>query len=121
MIRQGHATIDEFERGLRTLGLADVRLLVHRAAEQRTLVTAVVNAGMDTTAVAQETNDYGEVVFLNAVLDGNHVADWLTGGSGEVGGLTFAVPEPTTNCSWQRWESRRHAHYGTLFTTQPRG
>ena len=63
MIRQGHATIDEFERGLRTLGLADVRLLVHRAAEQRTLVTAVVNAGMDTTAVAQETNDYGEVVF----------------------------------------------------------
>ena len=117
MIRQGHTTSDEFEKKLRTLGLADVRLLVHRAAEERTLVTAVVNAGMDTTAVAQETNDYGEVVFLNAVLDGNQVADWLTGGRGEVGGLTFAVPEPTTSCSWQRWESRRHAHYGTLFTT----
>ena len=27
------------------------------------------------------------------------------------------MPEPTTSCSWQRWESRRHAHYGTLFTT----
>ena len=117
MIRQGCATIDEFERKLRTIGLADVRLLVHRAAEERTLVTAVVNADLDTAAVAEETNDYGEVVFLKAVLDGNHVADWLMGGSGEVGGLTFAVPEPTTSCSWQRWESRRHAHYGTLFAT----
>ena len=117
MIGQGHASIDELETKLRTLGPADVRLLLHRAAEELSLVTVVVNAGLDTGAVAEETYDYGEIAFAKAVLDGADVADWLTGGSGEVGGLTFTVPEPTTSCSWQRWESRRHAHYGTLFTT----
>ncbi len=66
-------------------------------------------------ALADETYDYGEVVFLKAVLDGADVADWLAEGRGEVGGLTFTLREPTADCSWERWESRRQAHYGTLF------
>ena len=102
MIEQGHASIDEFERKLRTLGPADVRLLVHRAGEERSLVTVVVNAGLDTTAIAEETYDYGEVAFVKAVLDGDDVADLLMGGSAEVGGLKFTVPAPTPSCSWNR-------------------
>ena len=117
MIEQGHASIDEFERKLRTLGPADVRLLVHRAGEERSLVTVVVNAGLDTTAIAEETYDYGEVAFVKAVLDGDDVADLLMGGSAEVGGLKFTVPAPTPSCSWNRRESRTHADHGTLFTT----
>ena len=117
MIGQGHASIDEFEGRLRTLGLADVRLLVHRAADEHSLITAVVNAGRELEAVADETYDYGEIVFVTAVRDGNDVADWLTRGSGEAGGRTFTVPEPTASCSWERSESRSHADYGTLFTT----
>ena len=117
MIEQGQASIDEFERKLRTLGPADVRLLVHRAGEERSLVTVVVNAGLDTTAIAEETYDYGEVAFVKAVLDGGDVADLLMGGSAEVGGLKFTVPAPTPSCSWNRRESRTHADHGTLFTT----
>ncbi len=117
MIGQGQSSIAEFEERLRSLGPADVRLLLYRSAEGHSLGTAVVNAGPDIAAGVDETYDYGEVVFVRAVLDGNRLADWLTVGSGEVNRLTFAVPEPATNCSWIRWESRTPAYRRPPFTT----
>lgn len=55
MIGQGQASIDEFAGRPRTLGLADVRLPVHGAADKRSLVTTVVNAGVEIAAAADET------------------------------------------------------------------
>ena len=117
MIEQGQASLDEVGRKLQTLGPADVRLLVHRDADELSLVTVVVNAGLDTADLADETYDYGEVVFVKAVLDAGHVSDWLRKRTGEAGGLTFAVRESNPNCSWDRSESRTHARYGTFFAT----
>ena len=117
MINQGHATIDELQTTLRSLGSVDLRLLVQEVDGERSLVTAVVNAGRNLDAAADEVYDYGDVAFAKAIIGGDHVADWLAGGTGEVGSLSFSVPKAGGNCSWVRWPSRRHAHYGTLFTT----
>ena len=117
MIEQGRASLDDVGSKLQALGPADVRLLVHRDADEISLVTVVVNAGLDTTDLADETYDYGEVAFVKAVLDAGHVAEWLQTGTGEAGGLTFIVRDPNPNCSWDRSESRTHARYGTFFRT----
>lgn len=117
MISQGQASIDELRTTLRSLGSVDLRLLVQGVAEERSLVTAVINAGGDIAAATEEVYDYGDVVFAKAFVGGEDVADWLTRGTGEIGSLRFSVPDPGGNCSWNRWPSRRHAHYGTLFTT----
>ena len=117
MIKQGQVTIDELQTTLRSLGSVDLRLLVQQVDGERSLVTAVVNAGRNLDAAADEVYDYGDVAFARATIGGDHVADWLSQGTGEVDGLRFSVPEPGGNCSWIRWPSRRHAHYGTLFST----
>ena len=81
------------------------------------MVTGVVNAGQDLAEFAEGTYDYGDVLFIKAVVDGDDLAGWLAQESGEVDGLTFSLPESSSNCSWGHWESLTHAGYGTLFTT----
>ena len=114
VIEQGQADIADLISKLRSLGLTEVRLLVHQAGGEPSLVTAVVNAGLDVAGVTNETYDYGDVALARAVLDGNDVADWLASGKGKVDGLTFVVPEPSPNCSWIHSGSRSNARYGTL-------
>ncbi len=116
MITQGQASIDELRTTLRSLGPVDLRLLVQEVADERSLVTAVVNAGGAIEAAREDVYDYGETAVARVTVGGDQVADWLARGSGEIGSLKFAVPEPG-NGSWSRWPSRTHAHYGTLFTT----
>ena len=117
MLEQGQSDIDEFGETLRSLGAVDVRLLLCRAAKQLSLVTAVVNAGPTAAAHPEETYDYGHVVLIRAALEGKRVAEWLTRGRGEYGGINFSLQEPTTNCTWIRWASRTHATHGTFFPT----
>ncbi|MCY3506764.1 MAG: hypothetical protein OXH41_11425 [Chloroflexi bacterium] len=117
MIKQGQATTDELGSRLRSFGPIDVRLLIRRTAEGLLVVTGVVNAGDDLSGLEERTYDYGEVLFIKAVVDGDDLADWLTRKSGEVHGLTFSLPEPSPNCSWFHSESFTHARYGTRFTT----
>ena len=117
MIKQGRASIDELGSRLRSLGPVDVRLLIRRSAEGLSMVTAVVNAGQDLAGLAEGTYDYGDVLFIKAVVVGDDLAGWLAEGSGEVDRLHFSLPEPSPNCLWGHWESLTHASYGTLFTT----
>lgn len=117
MIEQGQANIADLMGKLRSLGLTEVRLLVHRTGEGPSLVTAVVNAGSDVAGVTNEMYDYGDIALARVVLDGNDVAEWLVAGNGNVDGLTFVVPEPSPNCSWIHSESRSYARYGTLLAT----
>ena len=117
MIGQGHLDRRGFEGLLRTLGPVDARLLLRRPGDDCSLVTIVVNAGRAPAGQASETYDYGEIVLARAVVDGSSLADWLSRGTGELAGLTFAVPEPAPSCLWERRESRRHATYTTLFAT----
>lgn len=117
MINRGQASIDELGGRLRSLGPADVRLLIRRTAEGLSVVTSVVSAGRDLADLAEGTYDYRDVIFVRAVIDGDDLADWLTGRSGEVDGLSFALPELSPSCPWAHRESHTHAGYGTLFTT----
>ena len=89
MIGQGHPSIDELGSRLRSLGPADVRLLIRGTAEGLSMVTGVVNAGQDLAEFAEGTYDYGDVLFVKAVVDGDDLAGWLAEESGEVDGLTF--------------------------------
>lgn len=116
MIKQGRATTDELGNRLRSLGPADVRLLIRRTPDGLSMVTGVVNAGQDLAGFAGGTYDYGDVLLVKAVVDGDDLAGWLKRESGEVNGLTFSLPEPSPSCSWVNWESFTHAGYGTRIT-----
>lgn len=116
MITQGQTNSDELRTTLRSLGPVDVRLLVQEVAGERSLVTAVVNAGGEIDGATEEVYDYGEIAFATATVGGDQVADWLARGAGEIGSLSFSVPEPGHG-AWNRWPSRTYAHYGTLFST----
>ena len=109
--------MDELGSTLRSLGPADLRLLIRRTDEGLSVVTCVVNVGQGLAEFAEGTYDYGDVLFIKAVVDGGDLAGWLVGGSGEVDGLTFSLPDPSPDCPWSHSESLTHARYGTLFKT----
>ncbi len=81
------------------------------------MVTCVVNVGQDLAKLAEGKYDYGDVLFIKAVVDGGDLAGWLAGESGEVDGLSFSLPDPSPDCTWSHSESLTHARYGTLFKT----
>ena len=112
MIEQGRSNIDELGNTLRSLGRVSVRLMMRRTAEGLCLVTGVVEAGEDGAGLKEAKYDYGHVAFVKAVLEGSTVAAWLTGGSGEVDGLEFSLPEPSPNCRWERLASHAYGRYG---------
>ncbi len=116
MIERGRSTIDELGNTLRSLGPVDVRLMMRRIDEGLCVVAGIVDAGKDSAEFEEATYDYGHVAFVKAVLDGSAVADWLAGGSGEVDGLEFSLPEPSPECLWERLASRAYGRYGTRLT-----
>ena len=116
MIEQGHSTIDELGSRLRSSGTVRVRLMMRRTDEGLCLVTGIVEAGEDSAGFEEAQYDYGHVAFVKAVLDSSTVADWLTGGSGEVDGLEFSLHEPSPDCHWIRSASRTYGRYGPLLT-----
>ena len=116
MISQDQATIAELGSRLRSCGPLNVRVMTRPTDGEHLLVTSVVNAGQDNAGFEEGTYDYGDVAFAKAVLDGSDVADWLTNRSGEVDGLTFSLPELSSNCRWEHWQSLGYARYGTRFT-----
>ncbi len=116
MIDQGRSTIDELGSMLRSLGRVRVRLMMRRADERLCLVTGIVEAGEDSAGFDEAPYDYGKVAIVKTVLDGSTVADWLAGGSGEVDGLEFSLPELSPNCNWIRSASYTYGRYGHLLT-----
>ena len=113
MIKQDRSTIDELGNTLRSLGPVDVRLMMRRTDEGLCLASGIVEAGGDGAGFEEATYDYGHLAFVKAVLDGSTVADWLVGGSGEVDGLEFSLPEPSPDCLWERTASLAPGRYGT--------
>ena len=116
MIRQGHSTVDEVVTTLRPLGPVCIRGMVQRTDDGPLMVAAIAEAGRGSAGFDEATYDYGHVAFIKAVIDGSMVADWLDSRSGEIDGVKFSVPQPSSHCNWVRRASRAYSHYATLST-----
>lgn len=116
MIEQGRSTIGELGSTLRSLRPVGVRLMMRRTDEGFCLVTGIVEAGVDSAGFEEAKYDYGHVAFVQTVLDGSTVADWLAAENGTVDGLEFSLPGPSADCLWQRTASLAPSRYGTRLT-----